>query len=72
MPVYLVFLQVAKKKLALRGPNLPASFQACKLRQGRHLRILFMFHIVKIECQLICSNPIARKFSYIKPTCIRP
>ena len=39
MPVYLVFLQVAKKnlQLALRGPNLPASLEACKLRQGtRH------------------------------------
>jgi hypothetical protein len=33
MPVYLVFLQVAKKnlQLALRDPNLPASLEACKL-----------------------------------------
>jgi hypothetical protein len=39
MPVYLVFLQVAKKnlQLALCGPKLPASLEACKLRQGtRH------------------------------------
>jgi hypothetical protein len=39
MLVYLVFLQVAKKnlQLALRGPNLPALLEACKLRQGtRH------------------------------------
>jgi hypothetical protein len=36
MPLFLVFLQVAKKnlQLALRGPNLPASLEACKLRQG--------------------------------------
>jgi hypothetical protein len=36
MPVYLGFLQVAKKslQLALRGPNLPTSLEACKLRQG--------------------------------------
>ena len=36
MPVYLVFLQAAKKnvQLALRGPNLLASFEACRLRPG--------------------------------------
>jgi hypothetical protein len=36
MPVYLVFLQVAKKnlQLALHGLNLPTLLQACKLRQG--------------------------------------
>ena len=58
MPVYLVFLQVAKKnlQLALRGPNLPASLEACKLRQWTGHRVLF--HIVKIECPLICSNPL--------------
>jgi hypothetical protein len=35
MPAYLVFLQVAKKnlQLALRGPNLPTSLEASKLRQ---------------------------------------
>ena len=44
MPVYLVFLQVAKKnlQLALCGPNLPASLEAGKLQYGtRHRRHFF-------------------------------
>ncbi len=36
MPVYLVFLQVAKRglQLALCAPNLPALLEACNFRQG--------------------------------------
>ena len=36
MPVYLVFLQVAKRglQLALCGRNVPALLEPCKLRQG--------------------------------------
>jgi hypothetical protein len=39
MPVYLVFLQVAKKnlQLALRGPNLPASLANCDKGQGTEI-----------------------------------
>jgi hypothetical protein len=64
MPVYLGFLQVAKKslQLALRGPNLPTSLEACKLRQGGPGTDLYY---IKIECPLICSKKIAREFSYI-------
>jgi hypothetical protein len=44
MPVYLV-------QLDLRGPNLPLSFEACKLRQGtRHRRNFF-------ELRFILSKP---------------
>ena len=44
MPVYLVFLQVAKKNLQLarRGPNLPTSLEACKLRQGTGHQNIFL------------------------------
>jgi hypothetical protein len=28
----------------------------------------YVSYYIKIECPLICSNPIARDFSYIKPT----
>jgi hypothetical protein len=52
MPVYLVFLQVAKKnlQLALRDPNLRTSLEACKLRQGTgHQRNVF-------ELCFICQN----------------
>ena len=43
MPVYLVFLQVAKKNLQLdrRGPNLPSSLEACILRQGTGTKEIF-------------------------------
>ena len=56
MPVCLGFLQVAKKslqlakkslQLALRGPNLPTSLEACKLRQGtRHRRNFIKIYII--------------------------
>jgi hypothetical protein len=47
MPVYLVFLQVAKNnlQLALRGPNLPVSLQACKLQQGPGAEDIFLSYV---------------------------
>ena len=53
MPVYLVFLHVAKNnfQLALRGPNLPASLEARKLQQGtRHRRHFFLRFAVLVLC----------------------
>ena len=53
MPVYFIFLQVAKKhfQLALRSPNLLASLEACTLRHGtRHRRNCFEL------CFYYCQN----------------
>jgi hypothetical protein len=66
MLVYLVFLQVAKKnlQLALRGPNLPASLEACKLRQGtRHWRNFFEL------CFILYQNWVPANL--LKPNCSR-
>ena len=65
MPVYLVFFADSPKnfQLALRGPNLLASLEACKLRQGDQAPKTFFwvmfhwFHIVKIECPQILLKP---------------
>ena len=55
-----------KLQLALRSPSLAASLKSCKLSVTGKKFFWVMFHIVKIEFALICSNQI---FIYsIKPT----
>jgi hypothetical protein len=55
--IFRFFLQAAKKHLQLVLEN-------CDRRSGTEEFFWVMFHIVKIECPLICSNPVARNFSY--------
>ena len=60
MPVYLVILQVAKKILqfALRGPKLPALFEACNRGPGtKEISLEWCFilsnYLLKLNCLII-------------------
>jgi hypothetical protein len=63
MPVYLVFLQVAKNnlQLALRGPNLPVSLEAGKLQQGPGTKDIFLSYVS------YCQNSVSANL--LKPNC---